>query len=968
MQSQDEGFAGGSEKIDCSGTQVGVPVIYEYSEVDGAFTWRLSYKGDCGHPGFVGAIAWSKAENAAVAVGGTGSYPYREPAYGQDINGNACPTDGEPNTLPYGAHCDQAGSGLAWRFTLSDRRSRWQPLSTPPGMRGLTAISFQDTIDRDLGFAGALGQLWRWQDGGFDGQRYDQNSPTADMLHASRFVFRVRQIKFTGGGSPIAFAVTDGCCAGVAAGSPGDPTHAANGGEFSSDPQAGQLDNAPRLLGYTEVNGSGDRIPGYWSVETIDAASSVLSNGESSVSPGGPSTSLNLNGPAARLNSRQDMPDSFYSLMVSSANLPFGPYQVSAIASTGGTPAAETGPERPSVITQPYCVWPTGGYDAFNLLNPELLVPDQVIEALRASLTTARLVAGAGDLGGQNIDQTSPAGLSASLCTGAGSGVPDWAVGELRSTNLLGLGREGLGLSTILRPPAANPPDTSNADTVAATTSLDGVQSMTSSGMVSAYARSQYFLLDSYSLNAIDVISRTTDGWAVGEHGAIVHVGGGQVASSGAREPPAPQLSHGAQSSSSDVSAFALFGPRALSRRPGVVPGLDTQPTEWLTSPALVSTGIPDASHEAPSQQLNANHYSVPAQAPTIIVASRDGSQAWALGSPTTDPTDPGLGGGGAWGAPLFFYDRHGWRRCNPVAIPELAPANPACSSLRAVFAYRDRQSNYPVRITAVARIPTENGSDPATARDFEIFAVGTLFARDASAPEQHVVLRYADGRWAIDQEAMAQLDSALRPAFGSGEGFDVTSVAFTSPGDGWLVASSASAVASPVVLHFDGHAWVNCGSGADAQRVTCADPSGELPLTTGISTADEGLRPQITVMASGGRVYIYGARTVQSGVSSVTSGTGQSFPMVIYRDPGRPWTDHAGGYDPLFDYQQQHAGLVDPNGGDEGSGLGALGRTQCGRVPVWLGGEALVTWWGPTQMWTLRHQRVIPRSRQCCA
>src|SRR5262249_27624105 len=49
--------------------------------------------------------------------------------------------------------------------------------SLPSGMLGLTALAFSPTPGMygygQYGWAGALGQLWKWKDGAFDGERVD---------------------------------------------------------------------------------------------------------------------------------------------------------------------------------------------------------------------------------------------------------------------------------------------------------------------------------------------------------------------------------------------------------------------------------------------------------------------------------------------------------------------------------------------------------------------------------------------------------------------------------------------------------------------------------------------------------------------------------------------------------------------------------------------------------------------------
>src|SRR5439155_24973617 len=149
--------------------------------------------------------------------------------------------------------------------------------------------------------------------------------------------------------------------------------------------------------------------------------------------------------------------------------------------------------------------------------------------------------------------------------------VPDWVVGDLESTARPGLGARALAVSTVTRPTLT--PDTATAPS-SPTDVLSGQYKPTDAPRAQGYLASQYFLLPSYALNAIDVIDPTGQGWAVGEHGAIVGLGisGGGLATGG-REPAPPVLRDHEPGALPDGSAYDAFRPLAAAQ-PGTVPPL----------------------------------------------------------------------------------------------------------------------------------------------------------------------------------------------------------------------------------------------------------------------------------------------------------------------------------------------------------------------------------------------------------
>jgi hypothetical protein len=905
------GFAGGSR--DC-GSGRRAPVLFEHSDSRSlGSTWqKVDLPGaDCDHPGFIGAIAWLPGnQHRAVAVGGDGSYPRREPAYGDKGPSGPCnsPDPTPPGSTvpvpnaPYGANCDQAGMARAWLYDAD--HGGWREITDKlprnadgtPKMRGLTALALPTDPHRQIGWAGGLGQLWQWTGSGFDATPYDMNTvdpsstssvctscpPKPGFYHAKRFRFRVRQIRFfdTSFGDG-AVAVTDGCCAG-----------ATTAGTTQSD--LGHSHDLPELLVYypRESGGNGPA----WFASTLDQFSSWASDcGVAGASPGLTGAGA-CTGPDSQtgggVNARPDMPDSFYSLTVGpTAGLP-----VSVVASPGGPSVAG---ERASMIS-PHCVDANNG-QAYPLQVP----PDQVFAAAHLNLSSARLVAGDGDVaasfaapypleapgdfffyGGLSDLAGCPLGTIAGsgVQRAGGDGVPDWVVGELRSTAsdptaaASGSGARALAVATTLRPAlvpdVVNPsPDTSKLGTYPQTLPV-GAQ---------AYLRSEYFLLSSYSLNAVAVPGSTDAGWAVGDHGALVRLdAAGAASQKGSLEPPAPALGSAELQAASDRSAYDAF--RApTTGQPGVVPGLSARPLERLDALEGFGTGSPDPTQSGAAPVRTDDH---PLENVNQIVMSRDGSEGWALGS-----TAP-FGYGAPVGAALYHFDGSSWSRCDMEGVAGQVGADPACSSLLSLFDYANSETqSEPARLLAAARVPWENGSDPARANDFEVVAIAKLPPQNQQDPVRYVLLRYRQGRWALDSDTNVRAEMASHP------GFADPSIAFTAPGDGWILAHDAASNTNPYLLHLGGGGWTDCGPYNGTRPPACDDPA-RRTVFKGVSDAANGL------VAAGRRVYLYGSRQDASN---------HVYPFVLYRDSSGKWSADSGGggVDPVWAARQGPTGTV---------------------------------------------------------
>jgi hypothetical protein len=909
-----------------------VPVLYQYKVYNPTHgvEWRQVKLPGGNDPGYIGAVAWISNTGQALAVGGTGRYPRRDPAYREtedpnDPTSKPCqqwdvlddaqdPTDpskkirsGQRRRLigAYGANCDPAGSARAWLYN-KDGDGRWEEITDelptkettqsvtagstpgapaqPPfaepaktytrrGMGGMTALACNPALGAELCYAGALGQMWEWQNDSFDKEPFDSQSALDGQGTAGgrqnvwRFRFRVRQVRFVPGElSPLAHAVTAGCCAESAA------------------------KNQPRLLGRV---GSG-----VWSVNPLRfdpvSPSGAGTAGNSAAGPAGSDALKD----AGSVTPYQHRPDSFFSVMARRINADStgidGPMKFSAIASPGGP--AHPG-EPPSQITSRYC-GPTDGNVQGSIplgVVPRVLLYDSG-DLTRVSLSTARLIAGDGDLSLDTfplvdasavgpLDTVRPLGdergspashsYAGELSCGAFSesnsntrpetdAVPDWVIGELRSTHRPGLGARGLLWANPQRPSFA--PETivwpvrrdkgsikldSNCtggcySTVPLADVTSGNYTPTDPVKLQAWAKAPYFALPSYGINALDIVGESASGWAVGDHGAILRLNGDDVAKQ-APEPELPHLGARRPAALPDSSPYADRTP-SQDAAPGEVPSLASQPRQRLGEPRLVAAGAPDPS---------VNPFSTDSTSAASIAMSRDGSEGWAVGSPNATT--------------LYHYDGAEWVLCDPKGVKGQLPADPACAGVARIFEFpgsgggSDRS-----HLSAIARVPLEKDSDPANDDEFEAVAVGTgyvpeRFQKDAQGrpiPEA-TILRYRNGRWDFE-------DPAVVNGIGGG-----AQIAFTSPDDGWILGGQS-------ISHFDGERWTKCVPGSSA----CGDQD-EGRLTSEADGSTHLLfHTWLGLASAGDRVYIYGNLKPLVGGAGAAP-TGQTCPVILYHDRG---------------------------------------------------------------------------------
>jgi hypothetical protein len=879
---QNNGFAGGAacknenatfdELKDCTR----VPVIWQYTNKRGeGQLWREVYRGDT--EGFVAAIAYY-GRGKAMAVGGSGKYPYRE--FSSDSTSN--PDD------------DKSGKGRVWEVNLQKYDdSDWHeygadqkptapnlpadigpanpgqtaqaaigscggqvpqstcqtatspitgtgavpepdPVATP--MRALTALDCSQV--EAFCVAGGIQQLFMWHSGRFDksygnGSRDDvagsgvvsdanrdanQALGDTEMRGAINFRFRVRSLGMLpgdhGAGQIHVAGVTAGCC------------------------DKNPANNLPRLVLW---DGSHWFVRGIYDIVADHAP--------------------------------QTLPDSYYSLA------PIDPRTASLVATSGGPEQRIEPASRVVGSVVADCVGDCGPATALSLgtscnrtaLDASGGCTDLAHEGLHPELSDFRLVAGDGDASGV---PSSSAHLDGSTI-GTGSSGPgpdgfiDWAVGEQRSTH------QALAYTTLAKPNRLNAPspincETAKADQTCKPASQDEIQDRTVSH--------SYFLLPSYRLNAFTMVGTTGTGWAAGDKGALVRIGGSGDDSGVAPEPKPPKVGP-PRAATNPGSSYA--SDHGLSQSPGRLPVLGDD-TGKSAGYQIVAAGSPQTYRYA-----NLHHDDV-----SSIVMSRDGSEGWALGSGVS-PSGSGCCKGRTT---LYHYSGGRWSVCDPQGIPEEVAPDEACASLLPL--YRGSKDFDPVRILTAARVPLENDDDPANDNEFEVMAIGTVYLPSHSSLKSPApaVLIYKDGRWSVDERQMGAIpwggSTTTTQQIGGG-----LSLAFAAPNDGWLLLQGFHDV-----FHFDGHGWRECNPPPPGQRApACGDDAAAPVLPDSFPTGGGGVAgatagsPEFFQVV-GERVYLFGGAHWNGG---------PIYPIIIYKDPGGHWTDGSGpggdgmGYDP---------------------------------------------------------------------
>ena len=611
--------------------------------------------------GFVAAVAWLDGERA-LAVGGDGVYPRREPP-------------AQPGGDAAYAEFDRehwAGRARVWLYEDADGDgdSEWRELrqrpDTPAGEidresgdelpdGALTAL---DCASRDIGsgaeliekgtcYAGGMQQLWRWRPAGpgdepaegFDstpiaglplsvsggrvvtGPAVGQTTPLPD------FHFRVRQVRIPvgnaniGGEAPRVVAVTSGCCA--------DADVAAAGA---------------RLI-FRDGNTSS------WRSEPF----SVL-GAEDLSSRGAP------------------LADSIYSVVATPGAGSYAggalAFKLSAIASPGGESGVASAEPGSRILTR---VKEQGGIGTAYHFEDRT---DRALDGLR-------LLAADGDYEG--TDQPH-GGLTHQLSNGV-DGMFDWAVGRFKESE------QGVAYTTI--PSAAPLPNPLTCIVEEAQEACDVDLSNVTDHDTSS---KRLLRMGTYALNAISHVPQTAGpvAWAAGDRGAIARLRG-EGNAGGASEPDAPPLQVGAATRLSERGPFDPFRASVGVAGPGVVPPLAERPLERLPARTLVPWGTADA-----SRHFN----SLPFELPTALAMSRDGSEGWAVGH----------------GMALQHFDGERWARCDIDGLNGVYTPDPACESLRPLLDRPGIEQD----LVAIARVPLERDPDSSNNDEFAAIAVGS--------------------------------------------------------------------------------------------------------------------------------------------------------------------------------------------------------------------------------------------------
>ncbi|MDX6652909.1 MAG: hypothetical protein QOJ38_1690 [Solirubrobacterales bacterium] len=832
---------GGAELDSFLASCVRTPVIYRYSD-DSELgpVWRQVYSSD--RPGYIGAITWLHNQDRrergerALAVGGDGVYVKREPAFpqsaadeckqqaarGPDVN----PDGSDPKVTPYpnGVFTSPAVSADPGnkvvphdpRADFAACEDRWRQQHDPAGKPRVWLLSDDhwDELDR-------LPKTMRAM------QALDASVRPGDCPGA------VNECAFAGGIQQI-WMWKDGDFD-QRSWHP-DPT--------ATDPSRPLVTPAAETQTPTDKCNVSLSCGWHFRVRAIRAAPSVSldTNGFIAVTDGCCSSFSDRDprgGPRVLTYYPEYYPSSATWVITSLSTIPDSLYAAtfgvnefngngkgmteSFLAVPGGP--AEPGEPSSQVIRST----PRDPLEGTELQS----------ELSRAYLSSARLVAGDGDFQAQqpNIAENLQ-GTPHRPGYSGGDGLMDWAVGGFRSVDRAAAYTTNVtsGLAGDLDVPypldcPAGPPDATckpKPDPVAGT----------KSGALLA--------LSSYFLNGMTFAGNSGVAWAVGERGAIERLGGDGGSGAGALPPERPpKLGQKRLGKAPDRQPYAGGDPTTAGS-PGPVPALATQPLVHSRQPMATPYGSPNPD---PRQVFN--------EEVGRIAMSRDGNEGWAVGQPINFGRDK---------TTLYHFTQGTWRRCRIRSAPGLLDPDPACAALRPLAdAGSGAQSG--VKLTAITRIPTEYDADPSNDDDFEVIAAGENPPGVRNQPTP--VIRYHDGRWSVDTSAEHQLgDLAAK----------VTSVAFSGPKDGWLIASSSG---DDQIFRYQDNRWVRCRLESD--RLPCADRSGAAQLLPFLDTVGD-----TELTSAGERVYLSGTREeVSRRQAGAGTTAGTRYPMILYRDSG---------------------------------------------------------------------------------
>jgi hypothetical protein len=861
---------------------VRVPVIYRFTDnTDLGPIWQEAYKGDS--PGFVGAITWlhnldTKEQGQRVlAVGGDstprpecpksetdppypdpangkpadcGGYPRREPdipddvaqkcrqdatqAAGVDPGGNPLSSGIADPTLEALGRCedkwrqdhDAAGKGRAWLFSngnWEDRGSAGKGL--PADMRGMTAL---DAAQVDVTACG---------------------SPSNECALAGGLqqIWMWQDDKF----DPKPWRPDQG---------PGSPSKPVEGwGSNTTNTNNSQPCATSWSCGWHY------RVRVIWFGQGGTEAAQAMTSGCCSSSPDPNShngrrmiysksgvLSVDRGSSDGGATQGRLAPDSYYA-MVRLVDLPVSPSYL----------AAPGGPERP-------------GEPPSQVIHPSHASAHASNDALRPWLSSARLVAGDGNWQGHqpgladalvSADSTGQVSGRVSALTGAGTGgdaMMDWAVGGFKPTRRAAAyttTTQSFGITN-----GGNTNDGANIDAPFPVVcprnrkpAADNATTCQPNDKAVEQTKSGYLLrLSSYFLNGFTFAGNSGVGWGVGDRGAIDRLSGdGDAAGGTLREEVAPSLGAKQAGSAPARQPYESSAPD-LASEPGTVPARGSQPAQMLGAPRMTSYGTPNAQGGGESVAQ--------------MAISRDGSEGWAIGPFPGQDSSPNF--------TLFRFDGSRWRRCDTDAVQGVIEADPACESLWPLAHFQTTG----VKLTGIARIPMEYGSDPTMADDFEAVAVASP---DKSGREP--ILRYHDGRWTVDEQWTRQLNPPSSNGVPQPPG-TVTDLAFSGPEDGWIISSDS--FSNQRIYHYDGDHWALCGDGLggtgtgvvfNVDKDGCRDHNRVIPV------ADLTDPANFHLTAAGDRLYLSGQRADYDGTGQDYQARDQAarYPFILYKDPG---------------------------------------------------------------------------------
>jgi hypothetical protein len=791
--------------------------------------------------GFVGAIAWLDDERA-LAVGGTGEYPRREPdpltsdeiEPGESYDEAYARKDADPEqgagTARAWIYDDDDGDALA-EPTDTDGINHWRELDDladdsegdeiPDQMGALNALDcvpkdrmeFNDgsgrvMVAKGTCWAGGMQQLWSWRADAAPGssEGFDFGDPVTGGTDGglSDFHFRVRQIRYDPSPtSSRAAAVTSGCCATL------EPASEQDGGGVRGTTGA-------RLLTF---DGSA------WQTRSLS-----------------PLTADDANVPSSPLA------DSYYAGVFGRNGGDF-----SAIVSPGGEPTGEASePGSRIVVNVAPSKAPASPTDALSDLG-------SAINGITAGATQAGGQAAKSDPATQSLDairlQAADGDFSFTrspisdweTTLDLGDGVLDWAVGRFKSSeqavayttlpSILPLPRPvtcELGILPVL--------GYFRSQQIPCELARDNFTEHrfdTSSRLVQ---------FPTYALNALSFVPGTAGGeaWAAGDRGALARLGGeGRLGAE--QEPPAPELRPGRPTPLSERGSFDPLRPP--SAQPGAVPPLVTQPFETLPEETLVSYGTADSSR----------HRLLAREQIAALTMSRDGSEGWAVGA-----------GSGTRGMALQHFDGERWVRCDPDGLDGAYEADRACASLAAL-------GKENLSLAAIARIPFERDGYPPNDDEFEAIAIGS----NTSAGTGATVLAYTGGSWTVDKSAQGIPQGiSVHPSH------PVADIAFRTPRDGWMVTHEGTGGSN--TYHYDGGEWPNgrwVECSVSAPLPECGRDALTLPSGTSVK--------EIEVEIAGESIFIAGTRSVGLG------STGASYPFAFALDMSATEPRWRAEYDP---------------------------------------------------------------------